>query len=461
MRSDLLALVSNGGVLTGELQDAVEQQLDCELEVLSHDETRRQLWARARGLLLLVVEEAGDVELVLRLVQEIALKELAVEVVIVERKAVPGAAALNSLNELLLRRLTWPQNSAAFVDVVRSCLQRSGGAEGAENSIRERVAHALLDCTPSLRDLVEPLSLAAAHDVPVLISGETGTGKTYVAKLLHECSPRHQERFLVVSCGTLAPTLIESELFGHVKGAFTGADQHKEGKFAAAGRGTLLLDEIDSLGLEQQSNLLRVMETGEFEPVGSNQTRLCQARIIAASNWNLEAAVESGKFRRDLYYRMHVMTFHLPPLRERRLDIGPLVRSMVARYNTKFRKELLTIHPETLAALEWFSWPGNIRQLENVVQQAVLVSSGPALLPSFLPQTVQRPTANGAVRETVPVNSLAYNRQDVERTLIQRALVSAANSRTVAARSLGISRVTLYKKMRKYGLFDQAETAPA
>jgi hypothetical protein len=272
---------------------------------------------------------------------------------------------------------------------------------------------------------------------------------------IHDCSPRKAERFLVVPCGALSTNLVESEFFGHTKGAFTGADRPKVGKFAAAGNGTLLLDEIDSLGFEQQANLLRVIETGEYEPVGSNETQICTARIIAASNWNLDEAVERGKFRRDLYYRLNVMSFHLPRLRERVQDIAPLVRGMAARFSTKFHKALLDISIEAMGALEAFPWPGNIRQLENVVQQAVLVSSGPQLLLQHLPAPVQDV---GVVSDNGDHNgsseSLFHNREIAERSIIQGALVSSGYSRTRAANALGISRVTLYKKMKKYGLMD-------
>src|SRR5581483_7191752 len=191
-----------------------------------------------------------------------------------------------------------------------------------------------------------------------------------------DCSVRRANRFMVVACGTLSGNLIASEFSGHVKGAFTSADAAKVGKFEAAGEGTILLDEIDTLGLEHQANLLRVIETGEFEPVGSNETHTCKARIIAATNWNLADAVERGTFRRDLYYGLHVLSFRLPPLRHRPEDIGPLVRGMAARYGTKYGKKLFGVCPEALRALEAFPWPGNIRQLENIVQQAVLTSSG-------------------------------------------------------------------------------------
>jgi transcriptional regulator with PAS, ATPase and Fis domain len=252
----------------------------------------------------------------------------------------------------------------------------------------------------------------------------------------------------------LAANLIESEFFGHTKGAFTGADRAKEGKFAAAGEGTLLLDEIDTLSLEQQANLLRVLETGEYEPVGSNETRVCNARIIAASNWDLEEAVEQGKFRRDLYYRLHVMAFHLPPLRERKHDIAPLARGMAAHFNQKFCKGLYDVATDAVEALDSFPWPGNIRQLENVIQQAVLVSMGPQLLRSHLPPSVQKNSTPQLANGYALSSSLVQNREEVERLSIQRALEKAGNNRTEAAQALGISRVTLYKKMKKYGLMN-------
>ena len=303
--------------------------------------------------------------------------------------------------------------------------------------------------------MVEQLCIAAAHDVTVLIEGETGTGKTFLAKLVHDCSVRRANRFLVVSCGTLSGNLIASEFFGHSKGAFTSADAPKVGKFAAAGEGTILLDEIDTLGLEHQANLLRVIETGEFEPVGSNETQICKARIIAATNWNLADAVERGSFRRDLYYRLHVISFNLPPLRHRPEDIGPLVRGMVARYGTRYGKRIFGVCPEALRVLEAFPWPGNIRQLENVVQQAVLTSTGNELKVHHLsPQVLTRADAPNVT--TPPPGgfdgTLRQTREATERANILRALEKAGQSRTRAAQMLGVSRVTLYKKMKAYKL---------
>jgi two-component system response regulator HydG len=317
-----------------------------------------------------------------------------------------------------------------------------------EEVIRSR----LLDRTPSLWPLVPGIAAAAAHDVTVLLTGETGTGKTYVARLMHECSPRGNQRFLAVPCGALAGDLVESELFGHVKGAFTGAHRTTPGKFAAAGAGTVLLDEIDALPLAQQAALLRVIETGEFEPVGSNETQACTARIIVASNWDLEEAVARGRFRRDLYYRVQVMPFHLPPLRERLQDIGPLARAMAACFGRKFGRGLLDIAPEALAALELYPWPGNIRQLENVVQHAVLVGTGPQLLLQQLPQPVQEAARLNSAQGSRRVGPLVHQCEAVERLTIQRALVNNGFNRRRAASALGVSRLTLHKKMKKYGI---------
>src|SRR5262249_5497998 len=243
-----------------------------------------------------------------------------------------------------------------------------------------------------------------------------------------------------------------SELFGHVKGAFTGADRPKSGRFAAAGEGTLLLDEIDALGLQQQTKLLRVIETGEYEPVGSNETLRCRARFIAASNWNLEDAVKEGKFREDLYYRLHVLPVHLPSLRDRPEDILPLVRGMVKRFSNNFGKEVTVISPEALAMLTRFSWPGNIRQLENMIQYAVLLSSGPELLPAHRPQQV-RDYVNPAVEPgSARSKSLIESSRAFEREQIHQVLQKCNYSRVRAAEALGVSRVTLHKKMKKYGL---------
>lgn len=316
----------------------------------------------------------------------------------------------------------------------------------------ELIHHRLNSWTPSLTHLTERLSLAAAHDVTVLLTGETGTGKTFLARLIHECSPRSLSPFIIVPCGAVPSSLVESTFFGHVRGAFTGADRTAVGRFAAADGGTLLLDEVDALGLEEQVKLLRVLETGEYEPVGSNTTQRCTARIIATSNVDLDRLVREGRFRGDLLYRLQVMTFALPPLRERPHDIQSLVDGMVHRFAQKFRRTIHTVAPDALEALRAYPWPGNIRQLENALQQAVLVCLDGVIRRPHLPQPIQdhavapRPDGDG------PSNTLLDGRDAEERTTIQNALASEGFSRSRTAGRLGVSRVTLYRKMKKYGL---------
>jgi transcriptional regulator with PAS, ATPase and Fis domain len=437
--------------IAGQLKKVLGQvPLQCKFS-----EVRNYLGPDTDGVLVLAAFTPMEAKQSMRLAQEIAIQKWPTVMLSIAGETVNSSKEMTAMEGFVAHQLSWPDDAALLAGLAKERLGRGRPfIVNEEGALEEIIGRKLLSWTPSLLPMVERIALAGSHDVTVLLTGETGTGKTYLARLIHECSPRQQHRFLVVPCGALAANLVESEFFGHTKGAFTGADRPKVGKFAAAGEGTLLLDEIDALGLEQQANLLRVIETGEYEPVGSNETQVCTARIIVASNWNLDEAVERGRFRRDLYYRLNVMSFHLPPLRERVQDIAPLVRGMAARFNAKFHKDLFDISVDAMAALEAFPWPGNIRQLENVVQQAVLVSTGPELLLQHLPQPVQEYAAMSGGNGQASGDSLLHNREIAERTIIQRALVSCGYSRARAANSLGNSRVTLYKKMKKYGLMD-------
>lgn len=317
------------------------------------------------------------------------------------------------------------------------------------------------------KQVLADLEVAARHDVTILLIGETGAGKTYLSRLIHEVSPRRHEPFLPVACGALPADLIESELFGHVKGAFTSAHADKEGKFIAARRGSILLDEIDALGLEQQVKLLRVIETGEFEPVGSNQTLRCQARLIVASNLELQPLVEQGRFRPDLYYRLNMLKFVIPPLRQRKMDIVPLARKFVAQFSLKHGVRIEHTEPEFFQALLDYPWPGNVRELEHVVQRAVIYCRDGVLTTRNLPPHVLSRSAGPPNDPTVvlpetssslpPMNvsgqrSLGSQIALTEREIIEQTLFKNNFSRTRTARELGISRVTLYNKMKKYGM---------
>ncbi len=413
------------------------------------------------GLLLFLASESGDARRIDTAIRSLKLQQFSARIGVLQSEESAAVRRCELSPSLDASVWQWPEHIKEMNFWIRRNLTEGVPfTDWVNEKTQDRIRRRLSAWTPSLEPFVEQLLIASAHDVTVLIQGETGTGKTHLARLIHDCSDRRNERCMIVACGALPGNLIASEFFGHVKGAFTGADSNKVGKFTAAGRGTLLLDEIDTLGLEHQANLLRVIETGEFEPVGSNETQICHARIIAATNWNLSDAVERGTFRRDLYYRLHVITFNLPPLRDRVRDIGPLVRGMVARYNAKYGKSILSIHPEAMMMIEAFPWPGNIRQLENVIQQAVLTCQGEILNVSHLSSEIRQPV--GTTGETPATHSaagsLAQNRESTERNVIVRALEKSSYSRTRAAQLLGVSRVTLYKKMKKYGLL--AKSSP-
>jgi DNA-binding NtrC family response regulator len=311
----------------------------------------------------------------------------------------------------------------------------------------------LQEASVGMSSILDTVRRVARQEATVLLTGETGTGKTHLARLIHNLSPRRDESFLVVDCGSLSANLIESELFGHVKGSFTGADRDRAGKLAAAGSGTLLLDEINSLPLNLQAKLLRAVDDRVFEPVGANKQQPVLARLIAASSAPLEAEVEAGRFRSDLYHRLNVIGLHLPPLRERREVVGTLAQQFLRESVQRNRPDVVGLSVGALRALENYDWPGNIRELRNIVERAVALCEGPEVITNDLPEPVRRLT--DAMPPAAAARTLAASKTEAEARRIQEALKRHKNNRLRAAAELGISRMGLYKKLHKYGLFEK------
>ncbi len=307
----------------------------------------------------------------------------------------------------------------------------------------------------------------------VLLVGETGTGKELVARAIHRLSPRADGPYVRVNCGALAESLLESELFGHIKGAFTGAVDNKTGRFEAAHGGTIFLDEIASMSRKLQVKLLRVLQEREFERVGESRTIRVDTRVIAATNQLLEDEIDAGRFREDLYYRLNVMPIRLPPLRERREDIPALARFFLERYSEENRRDPPDLTGEVLKVLMDHDWPGNVRELENCIERAVILANGHDLAPTMLLATGQglrrprtgKPRSNDlqaliqnlvrvAMQTIPPEEGSLYDRvvEGVERELLEQVLLQCDNVQVKAATWLGKNRNTLHKKVSEYNL---------
>jgi len=301
-----------------------------------------------------------------------------------------------------------------------------------------------------MRAALEVARKVARHPSTALITGESGTGKELVARLIHGWSPRAAAPFVAVNCGAIPDALLESELFGHVKGAFTGAVADRAGLFEEADGGTLFLDELGELPPPLQVKLLRALQESEVRALGAAAPRQVDVRVIAATNRDLAADVGSGRFRGDLYYRVNVVAIRLPPLRERREDIPALALHFVAHYNRRLGLDVRGVSPAAMRVLMEYPWPGNVRELENVVERALVLSGGPQIEPEHLPETVR--AGSGAVALAPTDLSVKRQTEALERALIRRALDQTAGNRTRAAQLLELSHRALLYKIREYGL---------
>jgi two-component system nitrogen regulation response regulator GlnG len=361
----------------------------------------------------------------------------------------------------LLRRVV-----AGALDVARRIRQPAGSVEAGTDL---DAGSAIVGSSPAMSEVYKAIGRVAAQNLPVLITGESGTGKELAARAIYEHGPRADGPFLALNCAAIPETLLESELFGYEKGAFTGAMQRRIGKFEQASGGTLFLDEIGDMPLALQAKILRLLQEQTFERIGGNETIRTDVRLIAATHRDLKAWSADGRFRPDLYYRLSVFTIHLPPLRERGDDLPLMVRHYLRRFSRELGREVREVAPEALDRLRAYAWPGNVRELQSVLKQALLRSHGPVLLPDFLPELPEAPGAPAApaaslgggfdpevfLRQRLGPDSrelYAEFHQELDRLLLSRVLEYTSGNQARAALLLGIARRTLRTKLQELGL---------
>jgi len=345
--------------------------------------------------------------------------------------------------------VTKPFKLAEIETKVDRLLERRTSEAGSEAPSEEDWT--IVGDSEATRRIVELVHKVGGATSSVLITGESGTGKELVARAIHGCSGRRDGPFVAVNCAALAAGVLESELFGHEKGAFTGAIQTKKGRFEMANGGTLFLDEIGDVDPSIQLKLLRVLELGQFERVGGTETLTSDARIVAATNCDLRARIAQGKFRNDLFYRLNVISIHLPPLRERKNDIEQLARYLLGRVTRSAGREPLEISPEVIEAFRRYSWPGNVRELENCLERAMVLAEGDTVTLNEIPAEIAG-CASAPPSQPEPAGKLSAITSEIESEMIRAALDRNRWNKSKVARELGIKRTTLQYKIRKHGL---------
>ena len=448
--------------------------------VVEDDSAHRSMLKTLLGSWGFTIVEAGDGEEALALVQDNSFDAVLSDVRMAHVDGIStlrGILACNpALPVVLMTAYSSVENAVAALrlgaadyllkpldfNLLRNTLERciEHARLGIENrELRRQLAEAqsgakngndMLGHSASMQELAKTIATVAPSEATVLITGESGTGKELVATALHHQSARAGHPLVVVNCAALSEHLLESELFGHEKGAFTGADKRREGRFVQANGGTLFLDEIGEMPLAVQAKLLRALQQGEVQRVGSDVPLTVDVRVLAATNRNLADEVAAKRFRQDLYFRLNVITLEVPPLRQRRDDIPLLAAHFLQMFAERNHKSIRGFAPRALDTLRLYDWPGNVRELENTVERAVILATGDLVTEEQLPPALRETVANMAGDTVLAMPDGENTLEAIERRAIAQALEATGNNKSEAARRLGITRATLHNKLQKY-----------
>jgi DNA-binding NtrC family response regulator len=369
-------------------------------------------------------------------------------------------SAVQAMKEGISNYLIKPINYEELAIVLERAILENERSEELLN-LQEQVRndhsfHSIIGSCPEMTEIFDLIRTVGPTDVPVLILGETGTGKELLARALHLESTRRDQGMICINSAALTESLLEAELFGYVKGAFTGAVNDKKGRLEIADQGTLFLDEIGQMSMVLQAKLLRFLENMTFEPIGSTETRKVDVRLIAATNLDLNEEIRKGRFLKDLLYRIEVISIRLPPLHQRQQDIPLLVHSVIKQYAAQFKKDVEGVQPDLMEVLCRYPWPGNVRELKNSLARAIILSKGPLLTLENFPEKVvsglEEPTSIRPKKILAPISENGVRLRDLEVELIKETLKKCDGNKSIAARQLGISRKTLYEKMARFGI---------
>lgn len=488
MRLPRIILAENDPAAQLVIEMTLRQRVHCELSICRYGyEITQQLKQHPETAMLIIDLQLPDVDSV-ELIEELALRYPTIPIIATAsaRDDKQVAAVLEAGAEDYLRKSDEPGRMATMIQTILNARLIEPSLEEEDKDAKKREAHGgpfsqMIGRSEALHHSIEQARQAAESDIPVLIHGESGVGKERMAQAIHHASRRFNSPFVAVNCGSIPPTLVESTLFGHVKGAFTGATSDASGKFREANGGTLFLDEVGELPADIQVSLLRVLQEKEVQPVGGGQPEKIDVRMISATHVNLEQAIASGAFREDLYYRLHVFPIEIPPLRQRgKADIVMLIQYFIERFARQEGKDVNGITEAAVGLLTSYPWPGNIRQLENAVYRAVVLTKEAKLKADDFVQIsnalrqqqydtrkqeavqpyevrLQQPESVDRVRNMVQLTNEAddfKSMREIEAEVLEKALLHYRWRITDIAQALGVTRATIYKKMKEAGLHD-------